>query len=549
MITIKTVIVDDEARIRRGIERLVKSFGDEWEIIGTYSDGKEAYETIINNHINVDLVITDVKMPEMDGLSLVRNLKKTHSFFAFFISGFDDFQYLQSAIREGAINYILKPIDREQFRTELQEVKEKVMKKRIEQQDLKEAYEKASQLKYIKQVRLLSEMTWMEDKDVSMLNWNEEFPIGNYELAYISIDQVSMKTKEVASREWEVWNFAIENILEETLKNEFYNEKIWSWWWRNGKFNYWVLLNQQSKIDSHSLTSVTDQFIKNLQQNIRDYTPYTASVSVGNEFQDIMELPNYKNKLLSLLQFRIIHGGNNIFKYDFIKNELEQKTKGISSGIYMRTQQIMFRLEQKDEEKVLESLQAYFNEIETLSSPGLVEEAINYLFIKIVNIWIDHDGYCVDPYLLDEAMQITKQATSFNQLKDRTKYWILSMMKKIQSLKDNQPDSIQQAKQWINANLGENITVKRIAEYVYMNPTYFCEYFKNMTGVTVLDYVTKKRLEKAKELLEVPDIKIYDISSSVGYHDAKYFSQLFKKWQGYSPSQYRDNFLKRSSLE
>lgn len=549
MTTIRTIIVDDEARIRRGIERLVKSLGDEWDIIGTYSDGKEAYETIINNNMKVDLVITDVKMPEMDGLSFVKELKKTHSFFAFFISGFDDFQYLQRAIREGAINYILKPIDREQFRIEIQEVKEKVMKKREVQQELDDVYEKASKLTYTRQVQLLSEMTWMEDKDVSVLNWNEEFPMGNYKLVYISIDQVTTKKKELESEELEIWSIAIEKLLEETLTNEFTDANVMTWWWRNGKFNYWLLLNEQAQMDINSFSTLTEQFIKKLQHNINQSTHYTASVAIGIEFQDIMQLPSYKNQLLSLLQFRIIQGGNNIFKSDLIKNEFGQRPKGISSGIYMYTQQIMYRIEQQDEKKVMENLQTYFDEIETISSPSLLEEAIHYLFIKIVNMWMDNDGYCEDPYLLAEAMQITKQATSFNELKERTKFWIMGMMSKIQSLTDTQPDTIKQAKHWINDNLGDNITVKKIADHVYMNPTYFCEYFKNSTGVTVLDYITKKRLMKAKELLEIPDIKIYDISSSVGYHDAKYFSQLFKKWQGYSPSQYRDLFFKRSFIQ
>jgi two-component system, response regulator YesN len=548
MTTIKTVIVDDEPRIRRGIERLVNSFGTEWEIVGTYSDGKEAYETIINSPYPVDLVITDVKMPEMDGLTFVRELKKTHSFFAFFISGFDDFQYLQSAIQEGAVNYILKPIDRVQFRTELQEVKEKIWKKRREQKDLEDVYQKASQLSYIKKVRLLSEMTWMEDKDVSMLNWNEDFPSGNYMLAYISIDQFTGKTKEFIPGEWEIWNFAIENILEETLRNEIKVDIVQSWWWRSGKGNYWLLFNEQVKNSPASFSVEIDQFLIELQQNIRKYTPYTGSISLGDEFPDIIQLPSYKNKLLSLLQFRIIQGGNNIFRSNSINKDIEKNPKGVSSVVYMRAQQIIFNMEQQNDKKVMESVQAYFEEVETLSNPKLVEEAIHYLYVKIVSKWMDNEGYCIDPFLLNEAMQITKQATSFSQLKEDTKLWILRMMDKIKSLIDNQPGSIQQAKQWIHENLGNNITVKKIADYVYMNPTYFCEYFKSITGVTVLDYVTKKRLEKAKELLEVPDIKIYDISASVGYHDAKYFSQLFKKWQGYSPSQYRDNFFKRSSI-
>ncbi|MFC5732291.1 helix-turn-helix domain-containing protein [Cytobacillus gottheilii] len=547
MQNIRTIVVDDEARIRRGIERLVKSFGEEWEIVGTYSDGREAYENIINNHIHVDLVITDVKMPEMDGLSFIRELKKSHSFFAFFISGFDDFQYLQSAIREGAVNYILKPIDRKQFRSELDKVKEKIMNKRKEQHELEVVYKKASLVTYTKQVQLLSEMTWMDHTDVSMLNWDNEFPNGKYRLAYISVDQAEAKNKQLQSREYDVWNFAIENIIEETLMHQLQDDQVRRWWWHNGKYNYWLLLNENSKESDFSFSETAYQVLNIVQENINIYTPYTVSIAVGNEFEDIRQLLSNKNKLLSLLQFRIIQGGNHIFRSDLIKNELEKSSKGIPPSIYIRAQQIMHWIEQENNKKADEALQTFFDELDHLSSPSLVEEALHYLFIKITNLWMDKDGYCVEPYILTEAMNMMKYATSFDHLKEETACWIIGMMNKIQSLSNKQPDSIQQVKKWIDEHLGENITVKRIADLVYMNPTYFCEYFKNNTGITVLDYVTQKRLEKAKELLEIPDLKIYDISDAVGYHDTKYFSKLFKKWHGNTPSQYREAFFKRIS--
>jgi two-component system response regulator YesN len=102
------------------------------------------------------------------------------------------------------------------------------------------------------------------------------------------------------------------------------------------------------------------------------------------------------------------------------------------------------------------------------------------------------------------------------------------------------PDPVETAKKWILDNLGENITIDKIAKAIHMNPTYFCEYFKNQTGETILDYVTKTRIEKAKDLLISTELKIYDISQLVGYSDTKYFSKLFKKYFGDVPSKFKE---------
>jgi two-component system response regulator YesN len=113
---IRTLIVDDEARIRRGIERLVHSCGDDWEVVATASDGREALDCFHRLQGAIDLLITDVKMPEMDGLTLIKEAKKQYSFYPLLISGYDDFSYLQTALREGALDYLLKPVERAHLR-------------------------------------------------------------------------------------------------------------------------------------------------------------------------------------------------------------------------------------------------------------------------------------------------------------------------------------------------------------------------------------------------------------------------------------------------
>src|SRR5690606_34403219 len=120
------MIVDDEARIRRSIERMVLQCCAQFDIVATCSDGKEALDYMHSTKGEVDLVITDVKMPEMDGMQFVQEAKKCYSFSPLFISGYDDFEYLRTALREGAVDYILKPIDRALFRERPLEISENI---------------------------------------------------------------------------------------------------------------------------------------------------------------------------------------------------------------------------------------------------------------------------------------------------------------------------------------------------------------------------------------------------------------------------------------
>ncbi|MDC3418718.1 response regulator [Aquibacillus salsiterrae] len=104
---ISVVVVDDEPRLKRGIEKLICSMGEEWEVVGTFSSATACLDAYQNNELSFDLLITDVKMPGMDGLTLISTLNETTNFHAIVISGYDDFTFLQTAIREGADDYLI----------------------------------------------------------------------------------------------------------------------------------------------------------------------------------------------------------------------------------------------------------------------------------------------------------------------------------------------------------------------------------------------------------------------------------------------------------
>lgn len=210
MQTIKTLIVDDEARIRRGIERLVNSCGDEFEVVATASDGMEALDCFRAAHGTIDLLITDVKMPEMDGLTLIKEAKKTYSFYPLLISGYDDFAYLQTALREGALDYLLKPVDREQFRQRMSEIGTIINNERYQNQRRGEMERGESKLAHTRQVQTLSYITSM-DMDMTTLGyWVDEFPKGSYLLFHIRMDTLPVKTRAFKANDWKAYFYALE---------------------------------------------------------------------------------------------------------------------------------------------------------------------------------------------------------------------------------------------------------------------------------------------------------------------------------------------------
>ncbi|WP_077624574.1 helix-turn-helix domain-containing protein [Sediminibacillus massiliensis] len=537
MTRIKTIIVDDENRIRRAIERQVRACGEEWEIIGSFSDGKEALRAITEEDMPFDLLVTDVRMPEMDGLTLISQLKKSHDFSSIIISGYDDFSYLQTAMRAGSLNYILKPVDRVQFRGQLEEVKEKILSKKAEKKQLKD---KSEQLIYTRQIQLLSEATWSMEVDVPAIDWDAHFPDGYYSLICIGIDQFLTMTNDFPTEEWGHWQRKMETYSRQLYEGMLVDNYEKIWWWRTGKLNFWLLLYKQNN-DYITTGNGLEVFASALKDTIQRKTPFTASLAVGPEFDKVERIPEIRDRLMSVLQHRIIQGGNHVFYADKENNYPVSQTKSIHPRIYKYVQKILSTMETESDEKTKQVLNELFHELEIADSPALIEEMVSFLYIRIIDRWMEFEGFTEGPKLLTEALQLTRHAGNFSQLKDGIKLWVLKVKKGIANFKQLDSDPVQRAKQWINNHLGDNITIKKIADHVYMSPTYFSNFFKAQTGETVLDYVTKCRLRKARELLVSTDHKVYDIASQLGYQDTKYFSRLFKQWQGQSPSQYRES--------
>ncbi|MEY8733034.1 response regulator [Peribacillus frigoritolerans] len=545
---IKTIIVEDENRIRRGIERLVTSCGEEWEIIGSFTNGQEAFDNCQSSKMAFDLLITDVRMPLMDGLTLIKEMKKVTSFESIVISGFEDFQYLQAALREGVTDYLMKPIDREEYRIRLKTIQKKIENIRAQQLLMEEVEENNWRLIHAKQLHKLSSAIWQKDTDLSMLDWVREFPEGQYSLSYINIDHFLTKKRGYEKSEWDTWTFAVENITNEWVEQFFKSEDVKHWLWRGDNTSFWFLLYHPLGKSAVDLTTVNYQCMKELQIKISLYTPFTVSIAVSTIFDDLSLLQSKRDELIDAIQFRLIYGGNQVYQFPLMntvssEKKLKQEVKYLEFAVnkYLKTLTgYNFSLARKH-------LNDFFEELKKLANPETINYGIGQLAVQTTYLLITKGyNFKKEPWM-KKIMDLTKKAADLEELEYEVKIWmdeVIDILNSIQKIQNEQSNHIDFAKRWIRNNLDQSITIEKISRQVYMNPTYFSEYFKNQTGETVLDYLTRVRIEKAKELLVTTNYKIYDISQMVGYTDTKYFSKLFKKYYGEVPSKYKSsNFL------
>jgi len=535
--TIKTMIVDDEARIRRSIERMVLQCGAQFEIVATCADGKEALDYMHSTKGEVDLVISDVKMPEMDGMQFVQEAKKSYSFSPLFISGYDDFEYLRTALREGAVDYILKPIDRAQFRERLLEISETILQQRQQVFKINEMEKQAEQMKRNKQTQALIEVT-ASSIDLSRLGyWVEAFPSGIYMLLNVSLDMLPVKARAYTDKDWKAYTYAMENITEEIVQAVCKD----NWLWR-GDNGFWVLLYSEQQLQPEGISEQASRIAEELCGAIRRHTPFTVSIALTDPIEDLYLLRNSMQQALSLMNYRFIYGGNRIFCPNMVSRKLQYDTEAdkMDAAFLQAVQRLKACLLQADLEGALEHLRESFTFIERSPHPKQLQWLAQYVCLHIHTVWmeISEDNL----FTLEQALQALKRASNVAAMKFEMRTWIAIIVESIRKERRLQNEGpIMGAKAWISQHLNSELTVKSIADRIHMNPTYFCKYFKTQTGETVLDYITRLRMEQAKLLLANRNSKLQDICEEIGYKDVKYFSKLFKQWAGVTPSLYRDS--------
>lgn len=546
----KLILVDDESDVREGILQEIDWGLYGFEVTGIAENGKEAYDLV--DKLVPDIVITDIKMPFLDGLTLSEMIKQKYPATRIIIlTGFDEFEFAQKAVKLHIDEYVLKPFSSQELVNALLKIKlqmdeEVALKNNILR--LRQHYINSLPILKANFLTLLvtSKLSDNEILDKSN-NLNINLNAKGFIASVISIDKPSCSnsTEPLNSQadqnpdalnlleDKDLTLFAVLNIVEELAEKS----DMGIVFIHNGNI---VILSRSDEKENEAAISNTLTILEEIRYSIERYLMLTVTIGVGNVCSTVSGISySYKDAELAL-DYKVILGNNRII---FI-NDLESRSAKKAVFDELKEEALTCCIKVGTVVKATEIIDAFFNEL--IESNASYKEYQIYLMEILISVHkiakdSDIDLNCI----MDTNSNLFSDIYRFDNLQD-ARNWILGICTRLMNIiagnrQDNFRQLIRSAKDFTRDHFHESdITINKLCKHLHISPGYFSTIFKKETKMTYLAYLVQLRMETAKELLRMTGLKSFEIAERVGFSDANYFSNSFKKYIGISPSEYRN---------
>ena len=541
---LKTFLVEDEVVIREMIKKMIPWEQYGFELAGEAADGEMALPLILKS--KPDLLITDIKMPFMDGLTLCRLVKKELPDIRIVIlSGYDDFNYAKQAISIGVEDYLLKPITKNAFIERLEEIHNRYEHEKTQ----REYYEKfrLEMQEYEKNAsRDFFETLVRADSDLAELyrradKLNLDIVAEAYNILIFTPDtsEGNYNSYEECS-DWEA-------EVQDKINTYFLNHPV-AILFRHQVFSYAILVKGQKD----TIEKNTEECVKAIQ-DIMDQTERRTDwfIAVGKSADRLSMLGHSYRTAVRANSFRYLYDGH-ILDYQSLEAQKENPSDSCrEDSVQLRNVNINALnpailqkfLSSGLAEEVDDFIRDYFNAIGQEPMGSLVFR--NYVVLNVrfsVLSFLKKLG-CDDSEISGQEMENIMDETG--KTIEAAVAYCGKILKKAIALRDeNAGDQnrsvLKLAVDFIDHNyMDEEISLNKAAHVANVSANHFSALFSQNMGQTFTEYLTDLRMSKAKELLRCTAMRSSEIAGEVGYKDAHYFSYLFKKTQGMTPSEYR----------
>ncbi len=538
---IKVFLVEDEYVIREGIKNDIDWEANGYQFCGEAGDGELAYPMIQKE--KPDIVLTDIRMPFMDGLALSRLIRETMPETEIMIlTGHEEFDYAREGISLGVAEYLLKPISADELLRSLNGVRDRILEKRREK-EIRERYQKEMAAEDRQGRREFFRHLISGGRTVAELY--DEARRLQIDISAIWYDVVllSVKSNRQTPEEYS------DPVL---LAEEKIREKI-----RPGKVilfdrnleGYAMLFKDETK---EGLLEFQETFLEEIRTELDQCPGICYFAGVGGPVNRLMELPSsYENASRIFANRFFIDGSHILYRLPQAQERKEEA----------------FNLLTVDPKGLQRSrIEKFLRVGEPGDTVYFVEEFLHNLGMdamdsKMFRQYILMDAYfCVAEFVQD-LQQDRTQIETFDlnseamQGAEETKRYLIRIIDQALECRrrtsgDRYSGVVQQVADYIAENYGdEELSLNRVASHVNFSPNHLSMIFSQQTGSTFIKYLTDYRMEKAKELLRCTNKKTSMIGAEVGYKDSHYFSFLFKKTQGMTPTMYRNGETENEKIQ
>lgn len=523
----RVLVVEDEPLTRKGIISKIQWDRFDIETIDEASDGEEALCKIHDN--KPDLIITDIRMPELDGISLIkRTLGEGYDIKFIIISAYSEFDYAKNAMSYGVKNYIVKPIDSVEF--------EKTLEKIFE--EIENESEESTKLTFYKQYEMMKQdmkrdtlltnfLLKMDSEHLSDKILAENKIVFKYSCFFVAV--IVLNTAGQLEENEEQLLMESRNLITNIVQQ--YNDVIF---FKNTNFTneYVLLFNLEEKKETNPFDEI---IIKRILNDLSKTSEVQAAVGISLVVQSALNIPKAYNQGKSAVSESIFRGYCKIFSFsDFINEGLVAKE--IDNSKRLLTSYILNG--RKD------AAVSYIRHIFT----GENQQFLNHIHLKILcaEVLIELEKLTHKNNIKMQQIVTEKHVFVNDAL---CTYSIKQMMQSLQEIVVQVIDDLHKDKKnlskkivtevvaYINSNFKEDITLKKISSMYYINPNYFCKLFRDFTGEGFNIYINRVRLENAKHFLKASNLTVNEVAEMVGF-EPKYFSKVFKKEFKMTPKEY-----------
>jgi len=526
----RVMLVDDEEEVRSAMAKRINWKKIGFKVVATAENGEDALEKAEQQPI--DVVMTDIQMPFMDGLEMLAKLKEQMpGIKSVIFSGYDEFEYAKEAIRLEAEEYILKPIDANEMKQVFLRIKDRLdeeMAAKRNVEELKNYYQES--IPILKEQLIISLLEGrISNKKID--KYLKEYGF-NLKSAFYCIGVLSVFENENENElDDNLLTVSLKQIADEELSEEYKAITI----------NY---LNTIVVFAGLKSTEMQKDFLQDLDRVCKlakRILSVDTMAGVGRVYGNIEDVSISFREAKETISYKVILEESqavcisDIEPDSYIEDYVEEK----------QISEIIHEMKSGTDKSLKKAIDTSVSKLKnTVESIGNLQFFYTDLIMEMYKIARGHRLFAEARELIDIDVKVElaecKDMTALSKLIYKRAINIKNKMKK--EREDSTKVLTQKALGYIAEHYSEkDLSVERLCKYLNVSATYFSSAFKKETGMSFVSYLTQERMEQAKWLLDTTDEKSYIIAGMVGYEEPNYFSYVFKKQYGVSPSKYRNS--------
>lgn len=534
----KLLLVDDEPLIRDGIARFIAKHPMGYTVVGEAKSGKEALEML--TELLPDVIITDICMPMLGGIELIEQAQTINpDLKVIIISGYDDFEYAQKALRLGVFDYILKPIVAEKLIDALGRVREELDQRGGLLRDLDELKNRVKESLPILRDRffhqLVSGKIAPDGLERRLDSLDLKLAGRLYAMALLKVKNIQSDQEELIMEE-ELVQCSLMQIVESLFPAAL---KPHCFFLAGDKL---ALLFTTSNEDRQRVFIVLNQNLQRMVIAVQRYLGMDAYAALGRLYDQLLQVSQSYAEAEEALRFSLLHEKGNIINFEDIHTGDETRcTRPVEMERQLLSQ---IKLGEKQAaQQTVAMILGYYRGLKDIK-PSRFKQMVLEIAVLMLRM-VEETGGSIKSTIQDDAAapyDMIHRCETFQDLQRFLDEFTLSCLDEIEKLKIGKGYSlVEKVKEMIAAALNDNqLSMDQIAARLFISPNYLRSLFKQQMGESFVEYITRMRMERAKELLDDVTLKVYDIASMVGYVDQHYFSICFKKYYGLTPTDYRE---------